>query len=50
MPAEVGASAVSTRTLSPSLMKGGTETTRPVSMVAGLVTDDAVADLMPGSV
>jgi hypothetical protein len=31
-------------------MKGGTWTTRPVSIFAGLVTEDAVADLMPGSV
>ena len=31
-------------------MKGGTCTTSPVSSFAGLVTDDAVADLIPGSV
>src|SRR6202167_244618 len=43
-------SAVSTRIFSPSLMKGGTCTTRPVSSLAGLVTEDAVADLRPGSV
>src|SRR3954462_7123190 len=43
-------SAVSTRILSPSLMNGGTCTTRPVSVLAGLVTLDAVALLMPGSV
>src|ERR1700733_8313654 len=43
-------SAVSTRIFSPSLMKGGTCTTRPVSSLAGLVTEEAVADLRPGSV
>ncbi len=43
-------SAVSTRIFSPSLMNGGTCTTRPVSVLAGLVTELAVADLMPGSV
>ncbi len=31
-------------------MKGGTWTTRPVSVLAGLVTLEAVADLSPGSV
>src|SRR6202034_1760435 len=43
-------SAVSTRIFSPSLIHGGTCTTRPVSVVAGLVTELAVADLIPGSV
>src|SRR5580658_3548410 len=43
-------SAVSMRIFSPSLMNGGTCTTRPVSILAGLVTELAVADLMPGSV
>src|SRR5207248_815245 len=43
-------SAVSTRIFSPSLMNGGTWTTSPVSSFAGLVTEDAVADLIPGSV
>ena len=31
-------------------MNGGTCTTRPVSSFAGFVTEDAVADLIPGSV
>ena len=43
-------SAVSTRIFSPSLMNGGTWTTRPVSILAGLVTEEAVADFRPGSV
>src|SRR6267154_3372040 len=43
-------SAVSTRIFSPSLMNGGTCTTKPVSVLAGLVTLDAVADFNPGSV
>src|SRR5947209_13160178 len=43
-------SAVSTRMVSPSLMKGGTYTTSPVSVFAGLVTLEAVADFSPGSV
>src|SRR5580698_692158 len=43
-------SLVSTRIFSPSLMKGGTWTTRPVSVLAGLVTELAVADFIPGSV
>src|SRR5689334_17202401 len=43
-------SAVSTRIFSPSLMKGGTCTTSPVSVLAGLVTLEAVADFNPGSV
>src|SRR5271165_2147135 len=41
---------VSTRIFSPSLMKGGTYTTSPVSVLAGLVTLLAVADFNPGSV
>src|SRR5712692_11065719 len=43
-------SAVSTRIFSPSLMNGGTWTTRPVSVFAGLVTLEAVALFSPGSV
>ena len=43
-------SAVSTRIFSPSLMKGGTCTTNPVSVLAGLVTLEAVALFNPGSV
>ncbi len=43
-------SLVSTRIFSPSLMNAGTCTTRPVSVFAGLVTLDAVADFSPGSV
>src|SRR6202020_1248759 len=43
-------SAVSTRIFSPSLINGGTCTTNPVSVVAGFVTELAVADLIPGSV
>ena len=31
-------------------MNAGTWTTRPVSVLAGLLTEEAVADLMPGSV
>jgi hypothetical protein len=38
------------RTLSPSLTKGGTWITRPVSSVAGLIWLLAVAALMPGTV
>ena len=34
---------MSTRIFSPSLMKGGTCTTSPVSVLAGLVTLEAVA-------
>ena len=41
---------MSTRIFSPSLMKGGTCTTKPVSVLAGLVTLLAVADFSPGSV
>src|SRR5437870_7141306 len=41
---------VSTRIFSPSLMKGGTCTTNPVSVLAGLVTLEAVALFNPGSV
>ncbi len=36
--------------ISPSLMKIGTCTTRPVSNVAGFVTLEAVSPLIPGSV
>src|SRR6266852_8792397 len=43
-------SAVSTRIFSPSLMNGGTCTTSPVSVFAGLVTLEAVALFSPGSV
>src|SRR5215472_11528056 len=43
-------SAVSTLIFSPSLMKGGTCTTNPVSVLAGLVTLEAVALFRPGSV
>ena len=43
-------SAVSTRIFSPSLMNGGTCTTSPVSVLAGLVTLEAVALFNPGSV
>src|SRR5262249_57083153 len=43
-------SAVSTRIFSPSLIKGGTCTTSPVSVLAGLVTLEAVADFSPRSV
>src|SRR5438094_323020 len=41
---------VLTRTLSPSLMNGGTCTTSPVSSVAGFTFALAVAPLMPGTV
>src|SRR5437763_6960549 len=41
---------VLTRTLSPSLMNGGTCTTSPVSSVAGFTCALAVAPLMPGTV
>src|SRR4029077_8010367 len=44
------ASEVSTRILSPSLTKGGTGTTSPVSSVAGFITELAVAFWMVGSV
>ena len=40
---------VSTRMRSPSFTKSGTCTMAPVSIVAGLVTFDAVSPLMPGS-
>src|SRR5438445_1134471 len=40
---------VSTLIFSPSLMNGGTCTTRPVSVFAALVTLDAVALFRPGS-
>src|SRR5205807_6905338 len=43
-------SAVSTLIFSPSLMKGGTCTTSPVSVLAALVTLEAVALFIPGSV
>src|SRR5205807_9232995 len=42
-------SAVSTLIFSPSLMKGGTCTIRPVSVFAGFVTLEAVALFRPGS-
>jgi hypothetical protein len=41
---------VLTRMVSPVLTKGGTFTTRPVSVVAGLIWLLAVAPLMPGEV
>src|SRR5271157_941937 len=42
--------AVFTRIFSPSLMNGGTCTTRPVSILAALVTLETVAPFRPGSV
>ena len=42
--------AVSIRITSPSLMKGGTWTTRPVSIRAGLPTFETEAPLIAGSV